>query len=339
MKSQIFSMKMDQTVTALIGEPSEYRWFIGGCGLALLIGAGLFFLKTSELSSLAITVVLLIQIVMLGLGAFFLYAALKSVLGAASVECSPRGVFPEIPTEAIVYDGAILFGNLRHKLCNGPDDWTLAARKPDLRWITSFLLLLFPMIVAGVSIALHTSHHISWSLAVVTSTIFVTFPLAAALSMLHWGANHMDRRTASLIIPHNGDDLTLHAPPLRSSNRDEASLSFPTAGDECLVRRIARCKLVAVQVAPWKIRAGSSTHQTSTWAVQGLLVLKDHQEGDSERVPLLQSNDFVGTARLMKRLAELLNTPFLFDADPAGWKAEIKRSRTRPLLHGYESLG
>jgi hypothetical protein len=46
----------------------------------------------------------------------------------------------------------------------------------------------------------------------------------------------------------------------------------------------------------------------------------------------LLTGDVVGAARLMQRLAQMLQVPYLFGADSTGWKEEEARAKRRPPL-------
>jgi hypothetical protein len=94
---------------------------------------------------------------------------------------------------------------------------------------------------------------------------------------------------------------------------------------------IPRERVVAVQLCPWKYVVGDRGRET-TWAVQGLLVRASSEEEAYERLPLLLTSDFLGAARLMERLADTLQVPYLFSADAVGWRAEDLRAQGRPPL-------
>ncbi len=90
--------------------------------------------------------------------------------------------------------------------------------------------------------------------------------------------------------------------------------------------------MVAVQLCPWKFVVGNSSNSLTTWAVQGLIVLAHSDIDTYDRLPILLTSDFVGAARLMHKLGEVLQVPYVYGADAAGWKAETIRARTRPPL-------
>jgi hypothetical protein len=61
-----------------------------------------------------------------------------------------------------------------------------------------------------------------------------------------------------------------------------------------------------------------------------LLVLQPADGAAYWRVPILLTGDFVGAARLVGQLADVLGVPYVFNADAAGWKAEAARAHSRP---------
>jgi len=95
---------------------------------------------------------------------------------------------------------------------------------------------------------------------------------------------------------------------------------------------VPRDLVAAVQLCPWKVVTVVSRGRESAWAVQGLLVLKSAEDTSFHRLPIMLTCDAVGAARLMQQLAAVLQVPFLFCADAAGWKAELMQAKNRPPL-------
>jgi hypothetical protein len=102
-------------------------------------------------------------------------------------------------------------------------------------------------------------------------------------------------------------------------------------------RRLAipRELVAAVQLCPYKLVIAP---REVAWAVQCLLVLASPVETVYHRLPILLTGDFVGAARLMQKLAQTLEVPYLFCADAVGWKTEKIRAKTRPPLRAGGTL-
>ena len=145
------------------------------------------------------------------------------------------------------------------------------------------------------------------------------------------------RRLCRLTIPQNGDDLELDAAeaPIREERELTDTLRWFFVGDIKRQRlSLPRQLVVAVQLCPW-----NQVVRSTNCAVQGLLVLGSSEQGVYHRLPLLLTSDFVGAARLMRILADVLHVPYLICADADGWKAEKARARNRPPLRsgGWQS--
>jgi hypothetical protein len=156
-----------------------------------------------------------------------------------------------------------------------------------------------------------------------------------AFAALYFRLRASYRELSRLSIPRNGDDIELDSP--EEPDWEKAGLAegiewIFLGGTKRHRSTIPRALVVAVQLCPWKIVIQGPRAKLCGWAVQGLLVLASPQEAAYHRVPLLLTLDFVGAARLMRRLANTLNVPYLFCADAEGWKAEEIRAKKRPPL-------
>lgn len=150
------------------------------------------------------------------------------------------------------------------------------------------------------------------------------------------------RRLSTLTIPGNGNDLELDSPIEPNPERIDLAegLKWVFLAETKRQRlMIPRELLRAVQLCPWKYYVRGGGEGTATWAVQGLLVLGCPEEGVYQRLPIVLTSDFVGAARLVRRLADILQVPYLFCADAEGWKVEEIRAKKRPPLRcgGTES--
>ena len=144
------------------------------------------------------------------------------------------------------------------------------------------------------------------------------------------------RRLSKLTIPRDGSDLELESaatPNVEKTGLIEGLKWVFAGGTEKRRLPIPREMVVAVQLCPWKFAVVRSADRSTTWGVQGLLVLASPESTEYHRLPLLLTGDFVGAARLMSALTRTMQVPYLFCADAAGWEAETMRATSRPPLH------
>jgi hypothetical protein len=84
---------------------------------------------------------------------------------------------------------------------------------------------------------------------------------------------------------------------------------------------------------------GSSGDAINAVALQGVLVIQTDPSGTYERIPLMLTSDVSRAARLLRKLSESLDVPFVFHGDRAGWEREMVRAKSRPKLKsgGFQS--
>jgi hypothetical protein len=137
----------------------------------------------------------------------------------------------------------------------------------------------------------------------------------------------------SLLVPNNAADLILETSLPVDSLPERLLTHQPGTPDRKHNRSevlIPRHLIAAVQVCAWKYAFSDGNESTTTWAVQGLLVLRNAENDQFQRIPILVTQDFVGLAKLMQALGRALNVPFIYSADAAAWRAEAVRAKTRP---------
>lgn len=220
-----------------------------------------------------------------------------------------------------------MHGNLKHELAEDVRGWELRPNPHSWRstgrfllgsWI--FMLALFTGVLGWI---IHHDGGLSWPVALFCGAMPWAFfgGILAAIFVAALRSGYLELRR--LRVPRDGGDVELVSPKEKWSFhgvvRDQSEV-------------IPRDAVLAVQLCPWKFLAGDRYNRSGTWAVQGLLVLADPPNGGYRRLPLLLTNDGIGAARLMRQLADVLEVPFLFNADAEGWKAESIRARGRPPL-------
>lgn len=243
------------------------------------------------------------------------------------------GVLSDVPSAPFIVEGSVAYGRLTHELCKDDHGWTFRPAphlwRNDMLSVSFFLIPLIAALAAALASVFQPS--LGWGVAIacaiaVTLTFAGTAFLLALMSM-----RSSFRRLQTLRIPFHGEDLELE-----SAARPTMDQAFVPEGLNWIFRTeaedhhliVPKSQVIAVQLCPWKFELSDS----STQAVQGLLVLSPSNAMKYRRLPVLLTADSVGAARLMRELAIVLQVPYLFSGDAAGWKAEALRARHRPPL-------
>lgn len=286
------------------------------------------------------------------LAAFDAILALSTVpplMRSVAIRHAAPELLPAIPQEPVLQEFSTAHGRLTHELIEGPSAWEF---RPDpKRWRSTKVFLLgfgipFLIFFAGLLSWVFHSDFIrnSWPLAIVAATFVTAISGGTAFSLISLIIRRSWQRLGRLTIPRNGDDLEFDSAEIPTPSGIQApNLTLALKwllGESPRVRtRIATELVRGVQLCPWKLTFGRANHRSTYRVVQGLLVLQRFPEGPCCRVPILLTGDYVGAARLMQSLGDLLNVPYLFSADAKGWHAEEQRARTRPPMQsgGYVS--
>lgn len=279
-------------------------------------------------------------------GAIPLAWGIRSIVLPAHVSHAGPDVLPDVPWEPVIREGSEVHGHLTHELWEDGDGWQFSPAKHHWRNTKVFLLgfgIPFLVLFAGVlTWMIHRHHNLSWPISALCGITATVVCGGTALLIIGMVMRSSYRRLSRLSIPRNGDALELDSPQeLDPEDVDLAKgLKWIFFGENKRQQlTILRELVVAVQLCPWKFVFGNSGRKTTTWAVQGLLVLAPaDDEKDYHRLPILLTGDFVGAARIMQRLARTLQIPYLFCADAEGWKAEAIRAIKRPPLRVGGSL-
>jgi len=260
--------------------------------------------------------------------------SLKQWLRPPRVRHAGPDVLPDVAGEPVPREGSVVHGRLTHELVDdgqGGRQFRPAVQleRNDTRFILGFGIPFLSLFAGLLARKFHDDF--DWAMAATLGIGATLLCGGTALVLIATLMRASYRRLGRLDIPAGGGDLQLDVP--EEPNVDRADLAeglrWAFVGDTKRQQlTIPREMVAAVQLCPWKFRTNSST----TWAVQGLLVLAPAADGRRHRLPLLLTSDYARAARLMHQLAQTLEVPFLFHADAAGWQAEEARSKTRPHL-------
>lgn len=323
-----------QEMESEVYHPGRWLPFLGGA-LFLLVGC-VGFWKIGDLASPGIPV----WIAKLGTAVFASLggAALASVIGRTvspgHVRHAVPDVLPNVPQEPLIREGAVVHGRLTHELREDAQGWQFC---PAARLWRNDKVFLFgfgiPFVSLFVGLLAWTFHHdlapVGWPVAALCATTVTVLCGGPVFLLIGMVLRSSYRRLPRLSIPRDGSDLALDSPETLKPKSGDLWGSLGEPKRQRLM--IPRERVVAVQLCPWKYVVGDRGRET-TWAVQGLLVRASSEEEAYERLPLLLTSDFLGAARLMERLADTLQVPYLFSADAVGWRAEDLRAQGRPPL-------
>jgi hypothetical protein len=327
------SLPARNEVESEVHQPGRWLAFLAGA-LFLLLGIGAFLtIGRNFAPGLPIWIARLSTALFALIGAVPFAHALQLWLRPTRVRHAAPELLPDVPNEPVPREGSVVHGRLTHELANDAQSLELRPAthlwRNDLRFILGFGIP-FLTFFAGL-LTWHFHDRLGWVVgagAAIGMTL-LSGGTAGLLIGLVLRAGY--RRLSRLSIPRDGGDLVLDLPQEPAADRADLSegLRWAFLGETKRQQlTIPRNLVAAVQLCPWLYKAGSS----STWAVQGLLVLAPSAGNVRHRLPLFLTGDFAGAARLSERLALALDVPFLFGADAAGWKAEELRAKTRPPL-------
>jgi hypothetical protein len=324
--------------------PGWWLVFLAGA-LFLILGIGAFLaIGRNFAPGLPIWIARLSTALFALIGAVPFAHALQLRLRPTRVRHAAPEVLPDVPNEPVPREGSVVHGRLTHELAEAGQglEFRPAARhwRNDLRFILGFGIPFLTFFAGLLTWEFHD--RLGWVVGAVAAIGLTLLSGGTAGLLIGMILRAGYRRLGRLSIPRDGGDLQLDLPQEPDADsavglrRDDArkhsadlaeGLRWVFLGETKRQQlTIPRNLVAAVQLCPWLYKVGSS----STWAVQGLLVLTLSAGNVRHRLPLFLTSDFAGAARLIERLAEALDVPFLFGADAAGWKAEELRARTRP---------
>lgn len=232
-------------------------------------------------------------------------------------------LFPQLSTEPILQEGAVCLGGSTHQILEQDDAWLFRPDPAMQRGAQAFVIWFGVPFCIGFSALLawvfHGDNNTSWFSAIVAASAVTAVCGGSALCLMWWIMRLQFQTLASVTIPKSADPLEIELPKLPAS---------PFQAGQHQRLRIPREELLAVQLCPCLYALSND----KTWGIQGLLVVAGPDAQEPRRIPILLNGDFVRSARLLKQLAIILNIPFLFHADEAGWKKESQRAKSRVAL-------
>ena len=308
-------------------------WLVGGTFTLIGVPGLVFVVRSPDPRAFWIGTIVLCSFALMGVAVLVLTAVGR--IWPAVVRHAAAEVLPEVPREPVLREGSIVSSRLTHKLVEGPRSWEFrpdpAVDRGTRRFLYGFGIPFFLVFIGLLSWTWRGGPIDSWPMAIAAATFVTLLCGGSAFWIIGMILTSHFRSLGRLDIPHGGGDLELDI----AAAPDGASRDLLTGLNRVLkgkgdreTWRIPADRVAAVQVVPWRLTVVKST----TWAVQGTLVLRSADGAAWERIPILLTGDFARGARLMETLADVLRVPYLFGADREGWQAEEARAKSRPPL-------
>lgn len=271
------------------------------------------------------------------------------VLASFSVRHAGPEVLADVPREPVIREGSFVTGRVPYKLIEESDGWEY---RPNVGRMESTRLaawgLMVPLVMmlsVMASVFLHEGMRdkgMSWPVAI-AGGIALGFLGGGFGILLFRGILKMQYELlCRLRIPREGGDLELDLPkePKEPAVTRMEALKWAFGTWPREVMRIPRSSVRGVQLCFWRFKMRAQLETSITFGVQGVLALREGEEGEYVRVPILLTADFAAGAQMMRKLGDLLAVPFLFCVLPEDVEVGVKRSKERPALRtgGYSSF-
>lgn len=250
----------------------------------------------------------------IGFGSLAAAAVLHEMLRDRTIRSAADGVLPEVPTEPVNDTRRIAHAQVTHRIEEAEYGWSLTplgrlitrTQWAVVAWGLGTWVIVNVLLWVSVS-GPERKFGIAMTMISVPATLGV-------IAIVWWMME--ESRTALRRL-----DIDQPAGVFRLDKEEPRPLSEMTAVQLCALR---------IKVGPTPV--GLRRHGYDADAVELNLVLGDC--GSMERQTLLvNSADFLGTARLAQELADRLGVPLLNHATAAHWEAEKQRSKDRPWTH------
>lgn len=261
------------------------------------------------------------------LGSPLLLVGLLRIAFPACIRHADPTALPHVPPEPVIRQGSVVHVRLTHEIVENASGWEFRPAERLWRNDRQFFLGFGAAFLAGFSALLawlvHRDGNFGWAMSTVCAILLTLVCGGSAFLLLGMMVRAGYKRLSRLTIPRSGDSLELDEvdePEVENADLLEGLQWVFLGNSKRHQLSIPHALIVAVQLCPWKFVVG---HE-STWAVQGLLVFESNSDTECRRVPILLTSDFVRAARLMQKLALVLNVPYLFCADAAGWEVSFR---------------
>jgi hypothetical protein len=265
-------------------------------------------------------------------GSLVLVSSFRSIYSPPRVLHAAPDVLPDVPNEPVPLEGSIVSG-LANELVETSGGWQFRpsprVKRSQIWFLLGFAIPFSILFAGGLSYGLRDQMG-SWPVAILAGATITLLCGGTAFSLIFLMIRSTFDKLTCLTIPREEGNLELEIPPPLDSKTDGLNWAFGVNQKKRIT--IPRERLLAVQLCPWKFTIATPNSRSTTWAVQGLLVLAGAEGAPYVRQPILLTGDMPRAARLMQQLAAGLQVPYLFGADAAGWRLEEQLARNRPPL-------
>ena len=203
----------------------------------------------------------------------------------------------------MILEGSIVYGRMTHELHADDRGWQLS---PCLSWEKSkraFLAFAIPFMILFAAVLSWIFHNqvkvANWPASIAAGALITLLVGGTTFALIGMAIKAGYSRLCTLAMPNDGEDLELDSPESPNSQETDiaAGLRWIFLGSTKRHQlRIPRETVTAVQLCPWKYVLGRSREKTTTWAVQGLLVLRNADDPTICRIPIMLTSDFARAA-------------------------------------------
>lgn len=259
----------------------------------------------------------------------------QKIIWPAYIQHTSQERRPDLAWAPVVWEGQHVIGRATHELIQDHAGWKYGLSRKmvfgdklivfgfGIPFLIAFAALLSWMFYQNERMPLPTA--IASATAITVFCGVTTFLFIGLLIFGHHG------RLCLISIPNSESLVEVEFSP-KTNPKTAAITDLFLGKPERIQLRIRRDQIDAVQLGPWNYVAGDSSEKTRCDAVQGVLVLRDMESDEFQRLPILLTMDYREAAKLMRDLAVALQVPFFFYADAQGWQAELHHSQDRPPL-------
>lgn len=259
----------------------------------------------------------------------------QRIIWPAYIQHTSQALRPDLAWAPVVWEGQHVIGRATHELIQDHEGWKYGLSR---KMIFGDKLIVFgfgiPFLIAFAAILswfFHQNNEMPLPTAIASATAITVFCGVTTFLFIGLLIFGYHSRLCLISIPNSESLVEVEFSP--KTNPKTAAITDLLLGQpERIQLRIRRDQIDAVQLGPWNYVAGDSSEKTRCDAVQGVLVLRDMESNDFQRLPILLTQNYREAAQRMRDLATILKVPFFFYANAEGWQTELRQSQDRPPL-------
>lgn len=259
----------------------------------------------------------------------------QKIIWPAYIQHTSQELRPDLAWAPVVWEGQHVIGRATHELIQDHEGWKYGLSR---KMIFGDKLIVFgfgiPFLIAFAALLswmFYQNERMPLPTAIASATAITVFCGGTSLLLIGLLIFGHRGRLCLMSIPNNKSLVEVEFSP-KTNPKTTAITDLLLGKPERIQLRVRRDQIDAVQLGPWNYVAGDSSEKTRCEAVQGVLVLRDMESDEFQRLPILLTMDYREAAQLMGNLATTLQVPFFFYADAQGWQSELRQTQDRPPL-------